>query len=183
MKLLTIIIVCAGIVILLAMAYFIVSKKMRSAEDPFENMEGDEFEEYCKDLLLRKGFEEVELTQKSHDYGVDIFADMDGVSYAIQCKCYSDTVGIKAIQEIYAGKDYYDCMVGVVMTNQYFTKPAIEYATKLNILLWDGDYISDLIRTYKTGDRYNRIKNVHVTMADKATREGKLEDKTNEGIK
>lgn len=162
MNIATLAIVCAGITILVVMAMFIVHLKSHRSVDPFETMEGTEFEEYCKDLLIRKGFEEVELTQKSHDYGVDIFADMDGVSYAIQCKCYSDPVGIKAVQEIYAGKDYYDCMVGVVMTNQYFTKPAIEFASKLNILLWDGDYIADLISTYKTGARYNRIKNIQI---------------------
>lgn len=161
-NIITIVIVIIGVALLVMMALWIYKRSHRG-EDPFEDMEGDEFEEYCKDLLLRKGFEEVELTQKSHDYGVDIFADLDGVSYAIQCKCYSDPVGIKAVQEIYAGKDYYDCMVGVVMTNQYFTKPAIDYALKLNILLWDGDYIADLISTYKTGARYNKIKNVQIS--------------------
>ena len=32
-------------------------------------------------------------------------------------------------------------MVGVVMTNQYFSKPAIQAAQKLKILLWDRDYV------------------------------------------
>lgn len=172
MNILTIIIMIVGIAIFIAMALFIIIRRTRHNDDPFEDMEGDEFEEYCKDLLLRKGFEEVELTPKSHDYGVDIFADCDGISYAIQCKCYSDPVGIKAVQEIYAGKDYYDCMVGVVMTNQYFTKPAIEYAAKLNVLLWDGDYVSDLISTYKTGAKYNKIKNIKVEERRNHTEEG-----------
>ena len=160
MKILTIVTICVGIAVLIVMALWVIHIRSKHTDDPFEDMEGYEFEEYCRDLLLRRGFEEVEMTQKSHDYGVDLFADMDGVSYAIQCKCYSDPVGIKAVQEIYAGRDYYDCMVGVVMTNQYFTKPAIEYATKLNIILWDGDYITDLIRSYKTGAKSNKIKNV-----------------------
>jgi restriction system protein len=33
-------------------------------------------------------------------------------------------------------------MVGAVMTNQYFTQPAVEAAGKLKILLWDRDYIT-----------------------------------------
>ena len=65
------------------------------------------------------------------------------MTYAIQCKCYSDMVGIKSVQEVYAAKDFYDRMVGVVMTNSYFTAPAKEAADKLKVLMWDRDYIAD----------------------------------------
>ncbi len=44
-----------------------------------------------------------------------------------------------------AGRDYYDCMVGAVMTNQYFTAPAVDAAKKLKILLWDRGYIDDMM--------------------------------------
>ena len=50
----------------------------------------------------------------------------------------------KAVMEIYAGRDYYDRMVGVVMTNQYFTQPAVELAKKLNIMLWDRGYLDNM---------------------------------------
>ena len=30
------------------------------------------------------------------------------------------------------------------MTNQYFTQPAVELAQKLNIMLWDRDYVDDM---------------------------------------
>lgn len=155
----TIAIVAVGIIILIALFIWVLNKKHSIFKDPFKDMEGEAFEEYCAELLEKSGFKDVELTQKSHDMGVDIFADKDGVSYAIQCKCYSDPVGIKAIQEIYAGKDYYCCMVGVVMTNQYFTKPAIEFADRLNVLMWDGDYVQDLMRKYGTGKKYQIITN------------------------
>ena len=49
------------------------------------------------------------------------------------------------MQEVYAGKDYYDRMIGVVITNQYFTEPAVKLASKLNVILWDRDYLNDLI--------------------------------------
>ena len=75
----------------------------------------------------------------------DILAERDGVTYAIQCKCYGDSVGVKAVQEAYAGRDYYDCMVGAVLTNQYFTGPAVEAAKKLKILLWDRGYLESMI--------------------------------------
>ena len=87
----------------------------------------------------------MEVTKGSGDYGVDILAEKEGVTYAIQCKRYKAPVGVKAIQEAYAGRDYYDRMVGVVMTNQYFTAPAVEAAGKLKILLWDGGYLESMM--------------------------------------
>ena len=113
--------------------------------DVFEDMEGHEFEYFCADLLADRGFTEVEVTKGSGDYGIDILAQKDGVTYAIQCKRYTAPVGVKAIQEAYAGRDYYDRMVGAVMTNQYFTTPAVEAAKKLKILLWDGGYIEGML--------------------------------------
>ncbi len=143
----TIAIVIIGIAVLVFLAVWIwYMKRMAGDEDQiFEDMEGQEFENYCAELLEAKGFENVEMTPQSHDYGIDIIADKDGITYAIQCKCYSDTVGIKAVQEAYAGKDYYGSMIAVVMTNQKFTKNAVGFADKLNVVLWDGDYVMRLI--------------------------------------
>lgn len=136
----------AGIVIfLLAVILWLIFHKRHRTTDLFEDMEGHDFEYFCADLLRRRGFTEVEVTKGSGDYGVDILAEKDGVTYGIQCKRYTSPVGVKAIQEAYAGRDYYDRMVGAVMTNQYFTSPAVEAAKKLKILLWDGGYIESMM--------------------------------------
>lgn len=119
-------------------------RKRRTGGRDFDLLDGHDFEYYCADLLRRRGFQEVEVTKGSGDYGIDILAERDGVTYAIQCKCYGDSVGVKAVQEAYAGRDYYDCMVGVVLTNQYFTGPAVEAAKKLKILLWDRGYLESM---------------------------------------
>lgn len=110
-----------------------------------DEMEGHEFEYFCAELLQEHGFSDVRVTKGSGDYGVDILAEKDGVSYAVQCKAYTSPVGVKAVQEAYAGRDYYDCMVGAVLTNQYFTKPAVEAAKKLRILLWDRGYLDEMM--------------------------------------
>lgn len=110
-----------------------------------DEMEGHDFEYFCAELLKRRGFQEVTVTKGSGDYGVDILAEKDGITYAVQCKCHSEAVGIRAVQEIYAGRDYYDCMVGAVMTNQYFTAPAVNAARKLKILLWDRGYLDSMM--------------------------------------
>mgnify|MGYP002702323643 FL=1 len=119
--------------------------RRRRYTDAFEDMDGHEFEYFCADLLEQRGFVEVEVTLGSGDYGIDILAEKDGVTYAVQCKRYTAPVGVKAIQEAYAGRDYYDRMVGAVMTNQYFTAPAVEAAKKLKILLWDGGYVESMM--------------------------------------
>ena len=74
-----------------------------------------------------------------------IIPEKDGVTYAIQCKAYTTPVGVKAVQEACAGREFYDRMVGAVLTNQYFTKPAVEAAKKLKILLWDRGYLDSMI--------------------------------------
>ncbi len=122
-----------------------ILKNRKHYPDEMDLMEGHEFEYFCADLLRKKGFIEVEVTKGSGDYGIDILAEKDGVTYAVQCKCYTAPIGVKAIQETYAGRDYYDRMVGAVMTNQYFTTPAVEAAKKLKILLWDRGYLDRMM--------------------------------------
>ncbi len=133
------------IVILLSVIFWRLFVRRRRTSDIFEDMEGHEFEYFCADLLKQKGFVDVEVTKGSGDYGVDILAEKDGITYAIQCKRYTTPVGVKAVQEAYAGRDYYDRMVGAVMTNQYFTSPAVDAAKKLKILLWDGGYMESMM--------------------------------------
>lgn len=130
--------------VLLVIAWALRAKRRRRPL-MIDEMEGHEFEYYCAGLLRERGFLEVEVTKGSGDYGADILAEKDGVTYAIQCKRYDVPVGVAAIQEAYAGRDYYDRMVGAVMTNQYFTAPAVEAAKKLKILLWDRGYIEEML--------------------------------------
>ena len=137
----------AGSVLALLLGWLLFKwfRSRRKYPAEMDLMEGHEFEYFCADLLRKKGFIEVEVTKGSGDYGIDILAEKDGVTYAIQCKCYTAPIGVKAIQEAYAGRDYYDRMVGAVMTNQYFTTPAVEAAKKLKILLWDRGYVDRMM--------------------------------------
>lgn len=130
----------AAIVLLIGVIAAII-KRYKNRPLPMDEMEGHDFEYYCADILKAQGFIEVEVTKGSGDFGADILAEKDGVTYAIQCKCYDKPIGVKAVQEVYAGRDYYDRMIGVVMTNQYFTQPAVELAQKLKIMLWDRGYL------------------------------------------
>ena len=131
----TIIIIMAACAAAMAGSAFLYlrHRARRPRLEDFDLMKGHDFEYYCAELLKKTGFQEVEVTKGSGDYGIDILAQKDGVTYAIQCKCYTAPVGVKAVQEAYAGRDYYDRMVGAVLTNQYFTGPAVEAAGKLRV--------------------------------------------------
>lgn len=135
------------LVLVFLVSVFSLTRKYRRKYDirSLDEIEGHDFEYYCAELLKKRGFEEVSVTKGSGDYGVDVLAEKDGVTYAIQCKAYTTPVGVKAVQEAYAGREFYDRMVGAVLTNQYFTKPAVEAAKKLKILLWDRGYLDSMI--------------------------------------
>ena len=140
-------IIAAAAVAAAGILFFIIIRLVKRKPHPllFDEMEGHDFEYFCADLLQRHGFLDVQVTKGSGDYGIDILAEKDGVTYAIQCKRYQEPVGVKAVQESYAGRDYYDRMVGAVLTNQYFTSPAVEAAKKLKILLWDRGYLEEMM--------------------------------------
>ena len=47
------------------------------------------FEFLAGEYLKKEGFE-IEVTQGVVDWGVDVFAEKDGIKYAIQAKMYGD---------------------------------------------------------------------------------------------
>ena len=128
----------------IALIIFLAFRSYLGKDKIPEIMDGDEFEDYCARLLMHTGFTHIKQTPASHDFGCDILAYKDGIKYGIQCKSYSAPVGVSAVQQAYAGKDFYDCMVGVVMTNNVYTLPAIEAAAKLKVILWDGEDIQKM---------------------------------------
>ncbi len=122
-------------------------KEPNKDKQDVSQMTGYQFEHYCAAVLLKNGFSKAEVTQSSGDYGVDIVAEKDGITYGIQCKYYNaEKVGIKAVQEAFSGAQFYDCMIAVVMTNGTFTTAAIEMARKTKVKLWDGNKLVEIER-------------------------------------
>lgn len=111
----------------------------------YDNMEGHQFEYFCADILKKNGFANVEVTQGSGDHGIDILAEKDGITYAIQCKCYSSNIGNAAVQQAHTGKSLYHKDIAVVLTNRYFTAQAKEEAAALGVKLWDRDKLNSMI--------------------------------------
>ena len=111
----------------------------------FDGMDGHEFEYFCAEILKDNGFCEVRVTPGSGDQGVDVLATKDGIKYAIQCKNYASSLGNTPVQEVHAGKAFYNCHVGVVMTNSTFTTGAKELAKATGVLLWDRTTLQKMI--------------------------------------
>ncbi len=107
-------------------------------------MPGLEFEQLSAELLRKNNFFSVEVTQGSGDFGADITAHKDGHSYVIQCKKYSNKVGLKAVQEVYASKIHYKADKAVVLTNSFFTPAAKELAKETEVELWDRTALLEL---------------------------------------
>lgn len=127
--------------------YFLDAEETLSID--IDNMDGTQFESFCAQLLSNRGYENVSVTKGSGDQGIDIIAYKDGIKYGIQCKCYSSAVGNKAVQEVFAGKSFYQCHVGIVVTNNYFSTSAIELARQNGVVLWNRDKLMQMISESK----------------------------------
>lgn len=57
-----------------------------------DEMDGTQFEQFCAKILSNNGFQKVKITSTSGDYGIDILAEKDDITYGIQCKRYGGKV-------------------------------------------------------------------------------------------
>ena len=110
----------------------------------FSSMSGWDFERYCAECLLKKGFIKADVTSGSGDHGVDIIAEQSGIRFGIQCKLYQGSVPNKAVQEAFTGASYYDCDIAVILSNSELTPQAKEEARKLRVKFWNiADYMPE----------------------------------------
>lgn len=109
-------------------------------------LDGPEFEAYVALLLKDNGFKHVAMTKGSGDQGVDILAERNGKTYAIQCKNYEGAVGNFAVQEAYTGAQFYGCDTAAVICPGEFTRGAKELAQSTGVLLWDGKKLSHMMK-------------------------------------
>lgn len=99
---------------------------------------GTDYEIFIEQILKNADFT-VTRTPKTGDQGVDLVVQKNDKRIAIQCKYYSKPVGNKAVQEVAAGKDFYNCNSACVVSNNSFTLAARKLASNLNILLLNED--------------------------------------------
>lgn len=99
---------------------------------------GRQYEEHCADKMKWQGFWAVEQIGKTGDFGADIVArGFWFQKIVVQCKHYTGKVGVKAVQEVIAARQYYGASRAAVATNSTFTKAAEELARKCRVELWE----------------------------------------------
>lgn len=115
-----------------------------TAEISVPPTDGIEFEHWVADVLMRYGWQ-VQVTQGSGDQGIDVIAHKEGVSLGIQCKCYTGSVGNKAVQEALSGAIHMGLENAAVLTNASFSRSAKELAASTAVLLLYPDDIPNLL--------------------------------------
>ena len=93
---------------------------------------GFDFEIFCEQKLTNEGWV-VTKTKSGADQGLDLIAQKGKQRIGIQCKKYARPVGNKAVQEVISGLQFYNNPQGAVLTNNTFTKSAIQLANASNI--------------------------------------------------
>lgn len=103
-----------------------------------EKMNGRKFEELVTRKMRWSWFWSAERVGKTGDFGADIVArDFLFRKTVVQCKCYRKPVGVKAVQEVTAARQYYRASRAIVATNSTFTKAARKLAARCNVELWE----------------------------------------------
>lgn len=109
-----------------------------------DNMGPGEFEQYVGKLMKRRGYK-TKVIGKAGDMGVDIVAQNGAKKYAVQVKRYNQPVSRRAVSDAVAGKEHYGCNAAMVVTNNYFTKGAMDLARSTKCQLIDRDTLADWI--------------------------------------
>ena len=113
-------------------------------------MTGTEFERFVGKLYSRLGYS-VSLTQAGADQGADLILSMDGRKIAVQAKRWAAPVGNAAVQQVIAGKLFYGCSDGMIVTTSTFSRSAVVLAAKdPTIKLINGRALNVLCQELRT---------------------------------
>ena len=126
-----------------------VKKLQASDMAAVDVMTGREFELYLEVLFQTLGYGAEQLPT-SKDFGADLILVSGDKRIAVQAKRYKANVGNRAVQMILGAKSYYGCQEAWIVTNSFYTKAAIQMASKTNVVLVDRNGLLDWMTTKKT---------------------------------
>ncbi|MHB1581661.1 MAG: restriction endonuclease [Acidithiobacillus sp.] len=98
----------------------------------------EQYEHFCAVLIENHGWR-VSMTKKSGDYGADIIAINGNQRMVVQCKQWSKSVGIKAVQEAHSAGTYYHATIAAVVTTTGYTPAARNLAESTGVRLLSHD--------------------------------------------
>jgi len=117
------------------------------------------FEHLCGRLLREYDFEDIEITQRSHDGGIDGYATLKlnpfvNLSVFFQCKRYSGTVPTEKVQAFVGVMETNRRSVekGLIITTGTFAKAAWEIEkSNVRLQLIDGDRLVEMFEKVELG--------------------------------
>lgn len=112
----------------------------------YQHLNDREFETFVKSVFERLGYHVVQ-TPLSGDQGADLVMSKDGEKVVVQIKKYNAPVSNSAVQEVVASKKHYGAIHAIVVTNNTFTRSAIELALSNKVDLWDGKKLDEEIKS------------------------------------
>lgn len=116
------------------------------------------FERFCQLMLRKTGFEEVHVTGKSGDGGIDGYGTMRlspfmSFHMIFQCKRYKGSVGPDIVRQMRGSLDGRTDK-GLIITTGTFTRDAVKEATREGVKqveLVDGESLIELMKRYRLG--------------------------------
>lgn len=132
-----------------------------------------DFEKFCMKLLKVYGFSNVEVTQKSHDGGIDGYGRLKvGLAHmnvAFQCKRWDNTTISRKEIDAFRGAIQGEYEQGIFFTTSTFTKEALRFSIKqgaVPIILIDGDMVVDFMIEKQFGIEHEDLP-IYVNAIDK----------------
>ncbi|MCH4200549.1 MAG: restriction endonuclease [Clostridium tyrobutyricum] len=132
------------ILIIIISKYIYNKKLLNSGMNIVDKMSGEQFEEFLLIHFKNLGYKGY-TTPVTNDYGADLVVKKDRKRIVIQAKRWQSKVKIEAVQQISAAIQYYKANKGMVITNSFFTKNAVELARANNIELWDRNKLIEVM--------------------------------------
>ncbi|MXV21685.1 restriction endonuclease [Deinococcus xianganensis] len=123
--------------------------------EDYTGLNGQTFEVHVRDVFRTLPGWTADITQGSHDMGLDVLATApDGQRWAVQVKHYqTGAPGIAAVQEAYFAQEYHDCHRALVVTSAPRVTPAARKgAQKVGVRIWTGDDLREVQRHLLTSD-------------------------------
>jgi len=124
-----------------------------------QNLSATGFEHLCGRLLREYDFENIEITQRSHDGGIDGYANLKlnpfvNLSVFFQCKRYTGTVPTEKVQAFIGVMETNKRSVekGLIITTGTFAKAAIDIEkNNVKLELIDGDKLVGMFEKVELG--------------------------------
>lgn len=154
------------VLIMLAMLYHKITS-YRLTRRRLMDLSGSEFEQRIALLIKEMGWTNVKQRGGSGDGGIDITAQRDGQTWAVQCKRYAKPVAPGAVRDLIGAAALVNADKALLVTTSRFTDQGKQHA-KGRVMLWDGEttakYIDQIEKRKQTPQARSNARLQHAVV-------------------